>query len=145
MAGNEWMARAACRGKGRLFFPQGGGAHVATEKAKTICATCPVFLECRAEDDQTLLHIGISEVFGTVAGRSVEERKDWQRAQIAEERKHKTRSQHRTRHQLILDLTYLGCSGKEVALQLGLTERSVSRCRSGACGLPGRTDREVAA
>ena len=145
MAGNEWMAQAACRGKSRLFFPQGGGARVATEKAKAICARCPVFTECRAEDERVLAVIGISEVYGTVAGRSVEERQDRQRELVAEGRKHKTQSHHRTRHRLILELTYLGCSGREIAAPLGLTERTVSRCRSGECGLPGRTDREVAA
>lgn len=145
MAGNDWRARAACRGKTRLFFPHGGGAAKATEKAKAICAVCPVFAECAAEDEEVLAQIGISEVFGTVAGRSVDERKERQRELVAEGRKHKTTQQHRTRHQLILDLTYLGLSSNEIATRLGLTQRSVVRCRVGDCGLPGRTDREVAA
>lgn len=138
----EWMADAACVGKGHLFFPDAAGAVHATKAAKRLCATCPVFTECEAEDERLLQVIGISEVFGTVAGRSCEERRDWQREMMTEGRKHKTSREHRDKHRRILDLTYQGYSGRDIALQLHTTERSVSRCRSGVCGLPGRTDHE---
>lgn len=43
---NEWMARAACRSKTKLFFPSVGGNPSAEVKA--VCADCPVFEQCGA-------------------------------------------------------------------------------------------------
>lgn len=42
----RWMSKAACVGKGHLFFDDLKKVQVA--KAKKICATCPVLMECRA-------------------------------------------------------------------------------------------------
>lgn len=54
---NEWVTRAACKGKSRLFFEpdrprarptnrQAAAASVRTAKARALCESCPVRQEC---------------------------------------------------------------------------------------------------
>jgi len=69
----EWQLRGACRGKGtELFFhPEGerGPSRSSREAAaKTVCAACPVRLECRAHA------LAAHEPYGVWGGLSEHER-----------------------------------------------------------------------
>ena len=67
--GNMWKLHAACRGEDpSLFYPPDSTAasRRATEKAKRICARCPVRQPC--------LDAGWGELFGTWGGMSQRER-----------------------------------------------------------------------
>ncbi len=45
----EWMARAECANHDpEIFFPPGPSAHHHIARARSICRTCPVVIECRA-------------------------------------------------------------------------------------------------
>ena len=72
----EWVSEAACRGglqadvADALFFP--GRGH-SGERARTICATCPVRAECL----QHALEVG--EKFGIWGGTSEKERRELKR------------------------------------------------------------------
>ena len=54
----EWHERAACRGMVDVFFSEhGDGASV--RKAKEVCASCPVFKECREYVENNYERYGI--------------------------------------------------------------------------------------
>jgi WhiB family transcriptional regulator, redox-sensing transcriptional regulator len=59
----EWMSRAACRGTPDpgLFFPVGTGSAAAeeAEKAKAVCARCPVRISCLAYALSTRQQYGV--------------------------------------------------------------------------------------
>jgi WhiB family transcriptional regulator, redox-sensing transcriptional regulator len=65
----HWQARAACRGRGELFFAVGRDPETAAAKAeaKAICESCPVLDACR--------EYGQSEKFGVWGGMSLQDRK----------------------------------------------------------------------
>lgn len=67
----EWMALAACRGRTHLFFPPRAERPQARErreaKARRICASCPVVLECR-------WYARLHREYGFWGGESEEER-----------------------------------------------------------------------
>jgi hypothetical protein len=79
----DWRGRAACAGKTELFFGSGvPGAPSAADlanraKALETCNGCSVFAECRAADDE-YLQSGVERwlLFGAMAGRSQEERRN---------------------------------------------------------------------
>jgi WhiB family redox-sensing transcriptional regulator len=79
----DWRDQAACRGQLKLFFPpkaERPQARTRREaKAKRLCDTCPVFLECRtwarenreygywageSEEDRYFLGFGVSAPIG---------------------------------------------------------------------------------
>jgi WhiB family redox-sensing transcriptional regulator len=61
------MSRAACRGKGDLFFDDMKKLQVA--QAKKICAACPVLAECRA-------HALENEEYGVWGGLTANQRRE---------------------------------------------------------------------
>lgn len=70
-----WRKRAACRGVDpSIFFPVGDGERLDSSgyaKARSICASCPVRLQCLKEH--------ADEQFGFWGGRSPRERVDLRR------------------------------------------------------------------
>ena len=62
----RWMSKAACVGKGHLFFDDLKKTQVA--KAKKICASCPVLQECRT-------HAIENEEFGVWGGLTANQRR----------------------------------------------------------------------
>jgi WhiB family redox-sensing transcriptional regulator len=70
----HWQSQAACFGKPvDWWFPSTPGDHKATERAKTICRSCPVITECL---DHALEH---NEKHGIWAATSEKERERMQR------------------------------------------------------------------
>lgn len=63
---DDWYQQAACRGATHLFYPERGSTADA-DRARAICATCPVADPCRAA--------GVFEEHGMWAGQSPNERK----------------------------------------------------------------------
>jgi hypothetical protein len=67
-----WHAQAACRGKPQeLFFPERGNSADVVDRARTICAACPLQVEC--------CDAGPSEKDGTWADTSEPERRKLRR------------------------------------------------------------------
>jgi len=71
----SWASQAACTGKPNLFF---GSGHESCEqkqrreaKAKAICASCPVLVDCRVE--------GMGEKWGVWGALNPEERGHYKR------------------------------------------------------------------
>jgi len=127
---DQWRARAACRHKLRFFFPPDPRTAVKDiQEARRLCASCPVFAECRADDEASVE--AVSQIFGFRAGRTEDQRREAARAKFraADER---SRS-HDLRHAKILALTRQGLSAADIAVRVGVTERTVVRCRSGHC------------
>lgn len=79
----DWRTRAACSGyPNKLFFPATEGADEASiEKAKGICAVCPVIDDCLQYALETNQRAGIW------GGRSEKERKSLRRKWLAERRR----------------------------------------------------------
>lgn len=79
----DWRAHAACSGyPNTLFFPSSEGADDATiEKAKAICAVCPVVEDCLQYALETNQRSGIW------GGTSEKERKSLRRKWLAERRR----------------------------------------------------------
>lgn len=74
----EWHARAACRGKAELFFPddrETAPTLAIVAEAKAICAMCPVALDCAAA--------GRCEKHGIWAGETERERRQVRRQKPA--------------------------------------------------------------
>lgn len=53
-----WAERAACKGKTHLFYPERGDTK-SYRLAVQICATCPVFDDCRQHIDENDERFGI--------------------------------------------------------------------------------------
>lgn len=68
----RWQQLAACAGQTNLFFDTD-----TRDEALGLCSSCPVFAECRAEDDAYLTG-GVERwlVFGVMAGRLQQQRRD---------------------------------------------------------------------
>ncbi len=79
----DWRAHAACSGyPNTLFFPTADGLEEgATEKAKAICAVCPVIDACLQYALETNQRSGIW------GGTSEKERKSLRRKWLAERRR----------------------------------------------------------
>lgn len=79
----DWRAQAACSGyPNTLFFPTGDGLDEGSiEKAKAICAVCPVIDECLQYALETNQRSGIW------GGTSEKERKSLRRKWLAERRR----------------------------------------------------------
>ena len=67
LARPAWHAQAACHGSGDLFFPPKGDRDHLGDRAKAICATCPVTEECK--------EAGKYEQFGIWGGLNIWDRK----------------------------------------------------------------------
>lgn len=66
----SWRVSAACRGLDPdLFFPSRG---VSTDRARSVCAGCPVRVECRTA--------GLGERFGIWGGESEKQRRQQRKA-----------------------------------------------------------------
>ena len=71
-----WKADAACRSMHPdLFFFERGESRQAVERAKAICADCPVVGECR--------EYGMAENFGIFGGLTENERRQVRRRRCA--------------------------------------------------------------
>lgn len=79
----DWRAQAACSGyPNTLFFPSSDGVDEgSTERAKTICAVCPVIDDCLEYALETNQRSGIW------GGTSERERKSLRRKWLAERRR----------------------------------------------------------
>jgi WhiB family redox-sensing transcriptional regulator len=79
----DWRARAACSGyPNTLFFPTSDGADDANlERAKAVCAVCPVAEDCLEYALETNQRAGIW------GGTSEQERKSLRRKWLAERRR----------------------------------------------------------
>lgn len=79
----DWRAHAACSGyPNTLFFPSADGLDGGTvEKAKTVCAVCPVIEDCLQYALETNQRSGIW------GGTSERERKSLRRKWLAERRR----------------------------------------------------------
>jgi WhiB family transcriptional regulator, redox-sensing transcriptional regulator len=79
----DWRARAACSGyPNTLFFPTSDGADDANvERAKAVCAVCPVVEDCLEYALETNQRAGIW------GGTSEQERKSLRRKWLAERRR----------------------------------------------------------
>jgi WhiB family redox-sensing transcriptional regulator len=68
---NEWMTRAACRGRPDLFFgPHGERPQTRARRearARLVCTSCPVLRECRT-------HAHTMPEYGVWAGESEDDR-----------------------------------------------------------------------
>ena len=63
----QWHAEAACRGMGSATFVLGRGANESImARARSICSTCPVTVECL---DYALADIDITGIWGGTTGR----------------------------------------------------------------------------
>jgi WhiB family transcriptional regulator, redox-sensing transcriptional regulator len=79
----DWRARAACSGyPNTLFFPTSEGADDASvDRAKAVCAVCPVVEDCLEYALETNQRAGIW------GGTSEQERKSLRRKWLAERRR----------------------------------------------------------
>lgn len=79
----DWRARAACSGyPSTLFFPTSDGIDDANvDKAKSVCAVCPVIENCLGYALETNQRAGIW------GGTSEQERKSLRRKWLAERRR----------------------------------------------------------
>jgi hypothetical protein len=116
---NHWTFWAACRGEDpELFFSDDRDDHNA---AKTICRSCPVLAECRADAFATDLSIP----YGIRGGLSANERRRTRREDIptlAKTERDEAISTTRT-------LTEHGVPAHEIAARLGVNIRTVVRWR----------------
>ncbi len=81
--GDDWRAKAACNGADtQLFFPGGttGDALIRTERAKSICRSCPCCDACLAFAIET------NQEFGVWGAASEEDRRRMRRYGLAERR-----------------------------------------------------------
>lgn len=67
----RWQELAACAGQTELMFDT-----ERTAEALQICNGCPVFAECRAADEASLVGFNRDHVFGVMAGRIQEQRRN---------------------------------------------------------------------
>jgi WhiB family redox-sensing transcriptional regulator len=82
-------------------------------KAKAICLTCPLLADCR--------EYGKSQEFGIWGG--VEATPDGDRVSVAQ-------LDREYRHQQVLALTREGYTAEEIALQMNISARTVTRVRT---------------
>lgn len=78
-----WRRQAACKGNGRQMFPERGES---AAPAKAMCASCPVFVECREWADEN----EVKPIHGFIAGESARERVSRRAAQRREVRESRT-------------------------------------------------------
>lgn len=82
----DWMGRAACRGMDtRIFFPERGDWR-ALERAKAVCAGCPVTEECFAYAVTGMMGGGAFVRDGVWGGRSGRQLRGSKAARAAETR-----------------------------------------------------------
>jgi WhiB family redox-sensing transcriptional regulator len=115
MAGRDWRDQAACRGADAdLFFPVGtsGTARAQTERAKAVCAACPVVTDCLA--------FALAALPDGIAGGMTPE----ERAQV---RGRPERRAAASRRETAVRLRGRGWPATAIAEQLGVNERSVYR------------------
>jgi WhiB family redox-sensing transcriptional regulator len=69
-----WMAKAACRGLGNLFFQSDPVGHDSSwqRRAKAICAECPVRYQCL---DHAIAHGPVYGVWGGTSERARQQMK----------------------------------------------------------------------
>jgi WhiB family transcriptional regulator, redox-sensing transcriptional regulator len=81
----DWQLEAACRGRdSRLFFPNTPNVEQKALKAKRICHTCPVLVQCRK------WALEQREAWGVWGGMSEEDRKAfWENRPIRHRRHHR--------------------------------------------------------
>ena len=131
----EWVTSATCRTVDpELFFPDGYAAAHTARKAKAICRTCPVKVECAREALEVtpahLVGVWAGEYFdtttegrksafervATLAGRPISKRRRGD-----DERDH--------RMARIAELTASGWSARDIAAELKVSARQVCRDR----------------
>lgn len=122
-----WEDAAACRGHHDLFFHPGGGAGAKANAAcAAICARCPVLDACEA--DRASFEIHPVYVHGFRAGRTAAARKDELRAAAKAAGRVRLEPPERIRaRRRALVLADQGWSLAEIAADLGVTDRNVSR------------------
>ncbi|MFJ6440233.1 WhiB family transcriptional regulator [Streptomyces sp. NPDC091649] len=112
----DWMSDAVCAGVDpELWFPEGSGS--STRTAQRICAGCPVLAECRehtAELEGDAVSGGRHGMWGGQSPR--------QRA--------RPRPRSADRDAEILRLSACGLGPKEIAAQLGVSDRTVLRVKN---------------
>lgn len=114
----DWMASAVCaQTDPELFFPEGAGQN--TNKAKKICATCPVRIECGEHAQHLEGDVSHSLRHGAWGGQS-----PTQRANVGGP------SRTAARDETVIRLTARGMSPGEIADQLGITYRTVLRIKA---------------
>ena len=77
-----WKDRAACAGyPNSIFFPTSDASVASIEKAKAVCATCPVSVECLEYAFET------NQVSGIWGGTTEEERRSLRRKWLTARRR----------------------------------------------------------
>jgi WhiB family transcriptional regulator, redox-sensing transcriptional regulator len=77
-----WKDRAACAGySNTVFFPSSDATPASIEKAKAICATCPVTVDCLEYAFET------NQVAGIWGGTTEEERRSLRRKWLTARRR----------------------------------------------------------
>ncbi|WP_327435690.1 WhiB family transcriptional regulator [Streptomyces sp. NBC_01201] len=115
----DWMADAVCaQTDPDLFFPEGAGQN--TNKAKKICAACPVRIECGKHAQHLEGDVSHGLRHGAWGGQS-----PTQRAAAGGP------SLTAARDEAILRLTAHGVGPGDISGQLGVNYRTVLRVRAG--------------
>jgi len=127
----EWMSDAICaQTDPDLFFPEGSGQN--TNKAKALCATCPVRTECGEHAQRLEGDLSHGLRHGAWGGMSAV-----QRANLG------GRHRNAERDAAILRLDARGVPPEEIAAQLGISDRTVFRVK--AAQAPGPSTERSAA
>lgn len=116
-----WLQRALCVGKEHLFFQ--AYANPDYSQAEALCRGCPVLAECKADAREFEIHSVY--VHGFRAGQPPEERI----------KALKARGRERTLEQIqrkneVARLVAGGYSERQIAVILGINQRSVSRIKT---------------
>ena len=122
MAGGDWRRRAACRDVDpELFFPPGNGlvARAQTERARAVCAGCPVVAECLSFAMRALPE-GIAGGLTPIERANIRRRGNRIPARVI-------RSVIEERRETAGRLRARGWPAAVIARQLGVNERSVYR------------------
>lgn len=117
-----WMADAPCVGQPDLFYVDVG--NTIFDEAAALCSTCPVFDECEA--DRRAYEQHPVNIHGFRAGRTAEERKKEWRARHGRA----PRFEDHERRGAVALLVEGGYSERQIAVQLGINQRSVSRIKA---------------
>lgn len=118
-----WQNEALCKGMdSEIFFGRDGVAMTDEEiqRAKAVCAQCPVWRECREYAVSTNIGHG---VWGMA---SIDDRRKLRRAWVRE-RGAQQRRDAADRAQTAHKLAEMGCSSDQIAGQLGVTIRTAQR------------------
>ncbi|MGV8874828.1 MAG: WhiB family transcriptional regulator [Rhodococcus sp. (in: high G+C Gram-positive bacteria)] len=132
---NTWRASAVCRSVDPdLFFPDGYAAAHTARKAKAVCRTCLVKVECAREALEVtpahLVGVWAGEYFDTTAeGRKSAFQKVAAIADRPISKRRRGDDERDRRMERIAELTASGWSANDIAAELKVSSRQVCRDR----------------